>query len=438
MTRTELTRSIGLPGAAFLIIGYVVGATIFILPGSLAADAGPAVYIAYLLAAIPALFACFAMALIGCAVPASGSIYIVIRDALSPALGFMYLWIMVVMAGAVIPLVAFGFADYSAYFYAGLDSRLVTLSVIGLFVIVNYLGMKAAAGLQSLMVVGFIIVLSGFGVGGIANADPALMRPLFPNGWSPMVMATITAYFSYTGVFIIAEVAGEIKNPGRTIPLAIFLSFAVIILLYMMVPLALTGVLPWQTLGDTQMAVVTAAEKFLPGWGVAAIAAGALFAAATSINGIVMGLSRDFYKGAKSGLFPRYFGAVHARFNTPGRAVLVIGALSLLGANFGGTVVQYAQIAVMGLMVIQVMTGIALLKLPGKLPDVYAASSFKPGKFTLRFISIGYIVFSMIFLVILAVDQPKSVLSGAVFMGLGFAWYLVASRGAAGTSSRHG
>ena len=60
MSENALARTIGLPGAAFLIIGYVVGATIFILPGSLAADAGPAVYIAYLLAAIPALFACFA------------------------------------------------------------------------------------------------------------------------------------------------------------------------------------------------------------------------------------------------------------------------------------------------------------------------------------------------------------------------------------------
>jgi len=428
MSQETLSRTISLPGAAFLIIGYVVGATIFILPGSLAADAGPAVYIAYMLAAIPAVFACFAMALVGSAIPASGSIYLLIRDLLSPALGFLYLWLMVMMAAVVIPLVAFGFADYSAHFQSGLNSRLVAMSVITLFVVINYLGMKVASSLQNVMVVGFVIVLLLFGVGGLANGDPALMQPLFPRGWSPIIMATITAYFSYAGVFIIAEVAGEIKNPGRTIPLAIFLSFILIVLLYMLVPFALTRVLPWETLGSTKMAVVTAAQQFLPGWLVTFIAVGALFAAATSINGIMMGLSRDFYKGAKFGLFPRYFGVVHSRFKTPGRAVLVIGVLSLAGAYVGGSVVQYAQIAVMGLMVIQIMTGVALLKLPGKMPEVYAASSFRLSLFSLRFISIAYISFSVIFLVILGLDQPDAVLKGLIFLLLGFAWYGISSR----------
>jgi APA family basic amino acid/polyamine antiporter len=428
MSQDTLSRTISLPGAAFLIIGYVVGATIFILPGSLAVDAGPAVYIAYLLAAIPAVFACFAMALVGSAIPASGSIYLLIRDLLSPSMGFLYLWIMVAMAAVVIPLVAFGFADYSAHFHPGLNSRVVAMSVIALFITINYLGMKVASSLQNVMVVGFIIVLLLFSVGGLANGDPSLMKPLFPRGWSPIVLATITAYFSYAGVFIIAEVAGEIKNPGRTIPLAIFLSFIVIILLYTLVPLALTSVLSWETLGSTKMAVVTAAQQFLPGWVVTFIAAGALFAAATSINGIMMGLSRDFYKGAKFGLFPRYFGGVHSRFKTPGRAVLVIGALALAGAFAGGSVVQYAQIAVMGLMIIQIMTGIALLKLPGKMPEVYAASSFKPGALALRFISIAYIMFSVVFLIILGLDQPDAIFSGLIFMAMGFAWYLVSAR----------
>jgi len=435
MSQETLSRTISLPGAAFLIIGYVVGATIFILPGSLAADAGPAVYVAYMLAAIPAVFACFAMALVGSAIPASGSIYLLIRDLLSPALGFLYLWIMVTMAAVVIPLIAYGFADYSAHFHGGLNSRLVAMAIIAIFVAINYLGMKAASSLQNVMVVGFLIVLLFFGVGGVANGDPALMQPLFPRGWSPIILATITAYFSYAGVFIIAEVAGEIKNPGRTIPLAIFLSFIVIVLLYMLVPFALTRVLPWETLGSTKMAVVTAAQQFLPGWLVTFIAAGALFAAATSINGIMMGLSRDFYKGAKFGLFPRYFGAVHSRFKTPGRAVLVIGILSLAGAYVGGSVVQYAQIAVMGLMVIQIMTGVALLKLPGKMPEVYAASSFRLSIFSLRFISIAYIIFSVIFLIILGLDQPDAVLKGLIFLLLGFAWYWVSSRRNNGSES---
>jgi APA family basic amino acid/polyamine antiporter len=239
----------------------------------------------------------------------------------------------------------------------------------------------------------------------------------------------MTAYFSYTGVFIIAEVAGEIKNPGHTIPLAILMSFAVIILLYVLVPLALTRILPWATLGTTPMAVVTAAQNVLPRGLVMFIAAGALLAAATSINGILMGLSRDFYKGAKSGLFPAYFAGIHPRFGTPARAVVIIGALALVGTFIGGGIVQYAQIAVMGLMIIQITTGIALLKLPGKLPEVYAASPFRMSKFALRLVSISYIAFSIVFLIMLALEQPGVVLPGTVFLALGFTWYALMKRG---------
>ena len=242
---------------------------------------------------------------------------------------------MVALAAMVIPLVAFGFADYFTYFYSGLDSTVVSITLIALFIVINYLGMEVASGFQNLMVIGFILALLIFGIGGLTHADPALMKPLIPRGWSPIVVAATTAYFSYAGVFIIAEVAGEIKNPGRTIPLAIFLSFAVIILLYTLVPLALTSVLNWETMGSTRMAVVTASQKFMPAWLVTVIAAGALFAAATSVNGIMMGLSRDFYKGAKSGLFPRYFAAIHPRSKDTG-AGRPGDRRTVTGRRFGG------------------------------------------------------------------------------------------------------
>ena len=164
--------------------------------------------VAYLMAAVPAVLACFVMAVIGSAIPASGSLYLIIRDVLSPMLGFLYLWLMVSMADVVTPLIALGFADYFSHFYSGLNSRFVALTVIALIIVINYLGMEVASGFQNLMVIGFILALLIFGIGGLTHADPALMKPLFPRGWSPIVVAATTAYFSYAGVFIIAEVAG--------------------------------------------------------------------------------------------------------------------------------------------------------------------------------------------------------------------------------------
>lgn len=425
MSEGQLSRTINLPSAAFLIIGYVVGATIFILPGSLASQAGPAVYIAYVLAAIPAVLACFVMALIGCAIPASGSIYLVIRNALSPALGFFYIWLMVALAVVAIPLVAYGFADYFAYFYPGLNNKIIALSVISLFIAVNCFGMKLTSKLQNIMVIGFIVVLLVFGIGGLANADHSTMTPLFPRGWSPVMVAAMTAYFSYVGVFVIAEVAGEIKNPGRTIPLAILLSFVVITLLYVLVPLALTSILRWDSPDMSGMAVVAAAKLFLPQWVVTLIAVGALFAAATSINGIMLGMSRDLYQGARTGLFPRYLARIHNRFGTPSRAIMVVGTLSLAGALLEGSIVQYTQIAVMGLMVVQVITGFALLKVPTRMAEAYQASPFKLGNVPFRFICVCYIIFSVVFLIVLASEQPGAILPGIVLIVLGFVAYAI-------------
>jgi len=425
---TKLTRSINLPSAVFIIIGYVVGATIFILPGSLAADTGPAVFVAYMLAGIPAIIAGIVMAQIGSALPVSGANFVLIRDALSPYAGFIYVWIMISMAAVVIPLVALGFADYFGHFIPGIDPRLLAMSLIAVFIILNSLGVSFAAAAQTILVVVFLVALLVFGIGGVMNGDASLLQPLFPKGVSPLALAAITAFFSYAGVFVIAEIAGEIKNPGRNIPLAILLSFVVIILLYTLVPLALNMIIPWNELSETKMAVVTASQLFLPKPLVTLIAISALFAAATSVNGILLGLSRDFYQGASSGLFPAVFARINARTHVPFNAVLLVGGLALIGAAIGGAITSYAQLALIGVMAVQIMTGIALIRLPTVMPEVYNRSEFKLGRTALWIVGTLFIVFSLGFLAILAAERTGLLLIGLVFLAVGVTYQLIWTR----------
>ena len=428
LSTQALSRTVSLPSAAFIVVGYVVGATIFILPGSLAAGTGPAVFIAYALAAIPAIIACFAMAQIGSALPVSGAIYVLLRDALSPYFGFIYLWIMVSMAAVVIPLVAFGFADYLGYFWPGLNAKAVAAMLVVLFIVLNGLGMNIASMAQNVMVVIFLVALVIFGLGGVVAGDVANLQPLFPKGYSVLTIAAITAYFSYAGVFVIAEIAGEIRNASRNIPLAILLAFAIIIFIYALVPLALNMIIPWQELADTPMAVVTASGLFLPQSVVTFIAIAALFAAATSVNGIMMGLSRDFFQGASSGLFPKMFAVVNDRTHAPDRAVVLVGALSLVGVAIGGTITSYAQLALIGLMVVQIMTGVALIRLPAALPEAYQQSRFKLSKGWLVFIGVAYIAFSAFFLVMLANMKLQLLLIGLTFLLVGVIYQQVWAR----------
>lgn len=428
MNGSGLARTVSLPSAVFFIIGYVVGATIFILPGSLAADAGPAVFVAYALAGIPAIFAGFVMAQIGSALPVSGANYVLIREVLSPYLGFLYQWIMVSMAAVAIPLIAFGFADYLGYFLPGMDDRVVAAVLTIFFVIVNGFGIAVVATMQNLLVIAFLVALAIFGVGGVSAGDASLLQPLFPRGYSAMTIAVITASFSYAGVYVIAEIAGEVKRPGRNIPLAILLGFVIIILIYVLVPLALSMLIPWQELPQTPMAVVTAAQLFLPAPVVTFVALAALFAAATSVNGIIMGLSRDFLQGASGGFFPQIFTRVNVRSHAPVNAVVLVGVLALGGILIGGAIVSYVQVALVGMMIIQIMTGIALLRLPAQLPEAYEQAQFKLGKTGLKIVCYAYIGFSVTMLIVLASEKLQLMIIGLGFMAAGVVYYLLWSR----------
>jgi basic amino acid/polyamine antiporter, APA family len=432
LTRPVLTRSVSLPSAVFVVIGYVVGASIYILPGTLAPDTGPAVFIAYALAAVPAIVAGFVMAQIGAALPVSGSIFVLLRDALAPYAGFMYQWIMLAMAAVVVPLVAFGFADYLGYFIPGLNARAVAAALAVAFIAVNLLGMTIATIAQNVMVVLFLVALTVFGIGGAAAGDVANLEPLFPKGYAVLSIAAITAYFSYAGVFVIAEIAGEIRDPARNIPRAVLLAFVVIIALYVLVPLALAMVIPWPAIGDTPIAVVTASQYFLPAPLVTFVAISALFAAATTVNSILMGLSRDFFQGANSGLFPAWFSVVGRRTGAPNRAILLVGGLSLAGIAIGGGITSYAQLALIGLMIIQVMTGLALLRLPARLPEAYRASSFRLSIPVLRLVAVSYIAFSLLFLYILASERSTLLLIGLAFLLAGVVYEKAWSRSGRG------
>lgn len=428
MNGRSLSRSVNLPSAAFIIIGYVVGVTIFILPGSLAADAGPAVFLAYALAAVPAVVAGFAMAQVGTALPVSGAIYVLLRDALAPYCGFVYQWIVLLFAAVVIPLVALGFADYLTYFLPGVNATAVAAALVVAFIGLNVLGIGVASAVQNVMVALFLAALAVFGFGGVAAGDPANLEPLFPPGYSVFGIAAITAYFSYAGVFVIAEIAGEIKQPGRNIPLAIVLAFAIIIVLYTLVPLALSMVVPWRELADMPTAVVTAAGRFLPESLVTFVAVAALLAAATSVNGVMIGLSRDVFQGAKSGLFPRILATVNRKTRAPDRAVVLVGVLSLFGIAAGGAITSYAQLALIGLMIIQVMTGVALIRLPTALPEAYRHSTFRITKPWLVLIGVAYVSFSAFFLVVLARERPQLLLIGLGFLVVGMTYYEIRKR----------
>ncbi|MEW5784315.1 MAG: amino acid permease [Bacillota bacterium] len=358
-SNNQLDRSISLTGAVFTLIGYVVGASIFILVGPLAGDAGPALWLAYILAAVPAFFVCFTSAQMASVLPVTGANYVAASRTLSPFWGFLMAWTVMVTTGVGMALLAYGFAEYLGHLVGGVNIMLTAVAVVLFFGTLNYIGVRLSVAVQVIMVVEFILALLVFGIAGLFSMDTAMMVPLMPNGFGAVVVVAITGYFSYSGFAIIADMGGEIKNPSRNIPIALAVALFMVFLMYTLVTVSLVGNMDWRALGTMQAAVARTAELFLPGWLAAVISFSALFAAATSIHAVIMSSARQVFALARDRIWPETFGKVN-RFKTPGNSVILITAISVAGILIGTTVQNYAVVTVIGFMIMQILVGLSV------------------------------------------------------------------------------
>ncbi len=376
MTDQSSHRTIGLGGAVFTLVGYVIGASIFVLPGQLAAEAGPAAFVSYLIAGALAAVSCLVGASIGSTVHVSGAANVAVARTLAPVLGFLGVWITLVAVVVSIALVAYGLADYVAYFWPSIDRRWVALAAVAVFAVLNLSTVQLAVSAQIGMTIGFLVIMFGFGIGGVAHAKPELVTPFMPNGFGPVASGAVLAFFSYAGITVITELGGEIKNPARTIPLTLLIGFLVVLTSYALVSFAVPALLPWQTLKGMSAPIARAAEVFLPAWIGGVIAVAALLAAATSINGMLLIHSRDVLAMARARVFPEAL-AARNQAGVPAQAVGLVSVLSVVAVVLGGTVRQYAMMAVMSVMILQVFQGLALLRLPRVMPVEWAQAGFK-------------------------------------------------------------
>lgn len=423
MNSDALPRTIGLPGMVFTLVGVVVGAGIFILPGQLAATAGPSIWIAYLLAAIPAFFVCFLYAEIGNVFPVSGASYVAVTRVISPFAGFMVVWTIVAGTAAGAGLVAYGFADYLAYFLPALDRQLVALSTIMGFTVLNILGAKMSVTAQGVMVVVVLLILLLFCFGGLVHRDATLMTPAFPHGAAAVAQAAVPAYFSFLGFAFIAELAGEVQRPARTIPLALLLSFGCVLFFYLFVSWVLPGLISWTELGSTVGPVATASALFLPEWGAAAVAGGTLLAVATTINGGLLAISRAVYVLAHNGLLPPLFGRIHPRLHTPAWAIFSLGSLWCVGVLAGTTITQYAIIGVLGTMIVKSLVALVVLRAPRTVPSQFEQSPFTLGP-RVRVLACSIVlVYAVAFIGWGVASNPKGAAAFMVVLLLGALYY---------------
>jgi amino acid transporter len=235
--------------------------------------------------------------------------------------------------------------------------------------------------------------------------------------------AAIPAYFSFVGFSMIADLAGEVDHPGRTIPRALAIAFVCIVFFYTLVPFTLVGIVPWTELGTMQATVAEAARLFTPELVASMISVGALFAAATSLNGILLAISRDVYALAEDRIFPRQLAALRGRHNIPIPAILTVAAVGFIGTTVGSTITRYAVAAVMAIMLLQILSAAAVFALPRRSPERFHQAAFRLSPFWRVVCSGGLILISLVFIGLGTTQDPRAAQVFVMLVLLGAGYY---------------
>jgi amino acid transporter/nucleotide-binding universal stress UspA family protein len=425
---SSLERNLGFIEAMTLGGGTMIGAGIFILPGLAAERAGPASSISFAIAGFVALLAALSLAELATGMPIAGGSYHYVNRALGGLFGSIVgwgMWTGLMFASAFYMI---GFGQYIVVPLPFLDGRalIVLIGLVGLAAItgLNYYGTDESSGAQNLMIGAELVVVLAYVAAGVFFVEPGNLAEFAPTGSVGIVATTGTVFVTYLGFEIIATVAGEIEDPGRLIPLTMVLSVVSVTLLYVVIMLVSTGVVPYRQLGRSFVPVSDVAAITMGGAvGVAAVTVAAAVAAISSSNSSILAASRVIYAMGRDGLMSDQLNVTHGRFATPHRAIIatggVTGLLVLAGLQVAEIVGLLAQVASFSFLVTYALVHVALVVFRRVEPEPYDPEFEMPGVLYPAVPVLGVVMAG----VVVSQMQPEVIVVGVGIVALGVVWY---------------
>jgi len=315
-------NKIGLLGAVVMIIGTVIGAGIYIMIGPLAVETGPSLFVCYLLALVIATTSSICYAQVGSVFPTTAGTYRYAAMFFSDFIGFLIGWLRYVAGFYLLALMGLGFADYFDHILM-VDQRILAVAAITFFYMVNVLGITTTRNVQGVMVFLVVAGLIMFSSSGVFKMDPSNLTPIFGAGVSPILYGSVTAFFAFTGVNVVAEIGEEIKDPHKNIPRSIGIAMVIIGVLYLTTALVFSGGLGWEKIVQHEPNLAQASSLIHSPMVSYLISLCAIAAIITPLNSIYLASSRGLYILAEDGLMPSFLYRLN-RFKVPGVALTLI------------------------------------------------------------------------------------------------------------------
>lgn len=426
-TPTGLKASLSLPMVFCVALKQVIGGGVIVLTGTAVALTGAGAAIAYLLACSVVLLTSLPYAVLGAAVPVSGSLYRWPARFIGPTAGFMAFWMVL---GTHIALAAYA-ATFGATLHALLPiipARLAGLAALALVLVLNLLGADISARVGILITTAVAASLLSLAVVGLPHVDPHRLADLLPNGWHGMLAAAALLTFPISGATLVSELAGEMRRPGRDIPIAILGSTLCAALLYVAVALVAAGLPPPPPPGarslNTVAALVMSPALFV------------LFGLGTGIVSMLGIMNTHMLWGSRSVLMVCRDGWLPTRFGQPNRAgapgwplflLTLIGAVPILAGVDVATIIRVGALGATGSAILS----IACAPLNARRdPAAYAASPLPIPRPALLIIALLAIVSQVAIFAVLLRDLPIHLtMLWLGWLGLGFLITVVQRRG---------
>jgi APA family basic amino acid/polyamine antiporter len=340
----ELTRSLTLTNATAMVVGTIIGASIFVQPSEIARHLETPTQIMLVWAAcgVLTLFGALVCAELSSAFPQTGGLYVFMRDTFSPLVGFLWGWAMFwTMHTGIIAVIAMVFARYTAHFVPLGDAgiRAVAVLVIVALSVLNYRGVRAGSRVQTALTVAKLvaiiaIVIAGFALAGEKGAGtfagkvpapffaPASGNVLQGNAFSGFLLAMVAGLFAYGGWHMVTYTAGETVVPTRTIPLALLAGVGIVTVCYIALNLVYLAVLPLEAVRSSTRIAADAADALVGRGGSSFLAALVMVSSLGGLTGIVLTGPRVYYSMAQDGLAFQWLGVVHPIHHTPSNAII--------------------------------------------------------------------------------------------------------------------
>ena len=428
---TELRRQIGVRTAAALIVGEVIAVGIFLTPAGMAKDLASPFWSLLVWLTMGAMALCGALCYgeLSARYPEAGGGYVYLREAYGPAVAFMYGWMaFLVMDPGLTALLGVGLATYAGYVLklSAFGVKVLAIATIIVVALINIRGVKLGAGFirtitfLKLGLLAFVFLWGvGFQLGDWSNFTPFLARPA---NATPLIGALagglMSAFFSFAGWWDLGKLAGEVKNPGRTLPRALAYGVTVVTIVYILTSFAFVYLVPLDQVTSGETFAAQAGEVLFGRAGGLIFSLIVVISVLGSITAVVMSAPRVYFAMARDGLFIPSVATLHQCYETPARAIALQAALASVLVAAG----TFDEIMAYFVFVVVLFVGLS----------VAALFKFRRDDSSgVRFLTPGYPVTPIFFLVMIALTlfllgagKPKQAFYGVAVTALGFPVYL--------------